>query len=349
MPLTAYQSRAIAEFPPALQSLIHAELAAGNTIVEISGGFPAPPVGACLKLGKKVSTRPRESDGHIDCYERNSSSYSGEFTDAKRFFFVLEPPNEPEPAPDMDAIRAEMEARQRAADAALISAAEQAAAEAKRRSRHSSSPSGNTTTDTISNATRLVTRFLESMVMNYERWHDGIGYDLTVFDDAAPEERRQIEDLLLGRPIGDWRDVEALATLDTSRSREKLRRTFEAADLPQKVDLIAHATSLFTDEERTAVLVAALRDISPSPSLTQVMLEVQDFHPPAVIDALLEGTRTHDGPTAGSFAMMLLFIHDKATSPYDFSVRPFTLRFQTNDRETMYRELCERLGMKCAN
>ena len=300
-----------------------------------------------MKLGKQVSTRLRESDEQIDFYERNNSSYSGEFTDAKRFYFVLEPPDDPEPYPDIDAIRAEMEARQRAADAALIAANQQETAEATQRSR--AREGGSHSTNTIPNASPLVNSFLESMVMNYERWHDGIGYDLTVFDAASPEERKQIEELLVTRPVNDWRDVEALATLDSPRARDKLRRTFETADLPQKIDLIAHATSLFTDDERTEVLVTALRDISQSPTLTQVMLEVQDFHPQPVIDALLAGVRSRDGATAGSFAMMLLFIHGKATSPYDFSVRPFTLRFQTDDRETMYCELCERIRTERAD
>jgi hypothetical protein len=98
-------AKALAEFPLALRELVLAELAAGNSIAEISGGFPAPPSGNCLRLAKKVSTRPRASVAGIDFYHRNSSIYSGEFTDAKRFFFILEPPEPPPPEPDMDAIR----------------------------------------------------------------------------------------------------------------------------------------------------------------------------------------------------------------------------------------------------
>jgi hypothetical protein len=62
-----------------------------------------------VRLAKKVTTRPRDSGNGLDFYERNSSSYSGEFTDARRFFFVLEPPNPPPPEPDMDAIRKSLE------------------------------------------------------------------------------------------------------------------------------------------------------------------------------------------------------------------------------------------------
>jgi hypothetical protein len=105
MHLTEDQQKQLAQFPAALRALVQAELAAGNSILEIGGGHPAPPVGACLKLAKKVSTRPRASGNGLTFYERNSSLYSGEFTDATRFFFVLEPPNPPPPEPDMDAIR----------------------------------------------------------------------------------------------------------------------------------------------------------------------------------------------------------------------------------------------------
>lgn len=109
MNLTTEQQKELAQFPPALRVLIEAELAAGNAIVEVGHSFPAPPAGAYFKLANKVTTRPRRSSDGVSFYERNSSIYSGEFTDAKRFYFVLEPPNPPPPEPDMDAIRKALE------------------------------------------------------------------------------------------------------------------------------------------------------------------------------------------------------------------------------------------------
>lgn len=105
MDLTPEQQKELAEFPPILRSLIETELAAGNVITEIGHSFPAPPAGAYLKLARKVSTRPRTSGDSLVFHERNSSLYSGEFTDAKRFHFVLEPPNPQPLPPDMDVIR----------------------------------------------------------------------------------------------------------------------------------------------------------------------------------------------------------------------------------------------------
>lgn len=109
MSLTPEQQKELTSFPAALRALVEAELAAGNSIDEVGHGFPAPPVGAYLKLAIKVSTRPRETGDGLHFYERNGSSYSGEFTDAQRFYFVLEPANPPPPELDMDAARKALE------------------------------------------------------------------------------------------------------------------------------------------------------------------------------------------------------------------------------------------------
>ena len=57
------------------------------------------------------------------------------------------------------------------------------------------------------------------MVIDYEKWHDGVGYDLDAIREASQDERQAIEILLFNRGTRDWRDVEALAALDTARAR----------------------------------------------------------------------------------------------------------------------------------
>lgn len=109
MNLTPEQQKELERFPQVLRALIEAELHAGNTIAEVGHSFPAPPAGAYFKFTRKVTTRPRASGDGLDFRERNSSISSGEFTDAKRFFFIVEPPDPPPPEPDMDAIRKSLE------------------------------------------------------------------------------------------------------------------------------------------------------------------------------------------------------------------------------------------------
>ncbi len=93
-------------FPQALRALLDAELAAGNRIVAVTHGHPAPPIGACLVLSRQVSSRPRASGDGLKFRAVNSALHSGQFTDDDEIFFLLEPPLPPPPEPDMDAIRA---------------------------------------------------------------------------------------------------------------------------------------------------------------------------------------------------------------------------------------------------
>ena len=60
------------------------------------------------------------------------------------------------------------------------------------------------------------------MMINYEKWHDGVGYDIEAVREAKPDERDEIEKLLINRNPLDWRDIEALAALGSTNSRKAL-------------------------------------------------------------------------------------------------------------------------------
>lgn len=109
-------AKEFAVFPAGLRSLLEEEVRAGNEIVEIGSGDPSPFRGSTARLARPVTTRPRSGADGIGFIERCGSSHSGEFFDPERLFFVLEPPKEYVP-PDMDAIREERNARERAANA----------------------------------------------------------------------------------------------------------------------------------------------------------------------------------------------------------------------------------------
>ena len=349
--------REIAAFPALLRELIEAELQAGNKIVEVSSTFPAPPAGACVMLENPVSTRPRITADGVKFYERNSSSYSGEFTDDQRFYFVLEPPHPPPPEPDMNAIRAAMEARQRAADADIY-AADTARYEEQRTAKQAKSKRAveavpapmppQPARAAVPKATTAVDRFRESMTGTHERWHDGIGYDVAIFKTATPEELVEIEDLLLSRSIDDWRDVAALAALDSPRARVALRKALQSSSHRVRIAVAQYAPGLLSGEERVAPLVQALEGFDTYGGLTQALLQVEDFHPPQIIDALLRGVLARSGDTPVHFAAMLMFLHGQASSAFDWEQRPFFLRFQTDDRRErieLFAELCTKIGV----
>jgi hypothetical protein len=304
---------------PALKQLLRDELDAGNTIASVGHSFPAPPVGAFVMLARAVTTRPRASGESLTYRARNSSLCSGEFTDAHGFYFILEPPGPPPDEPDMDAIRAAANAP-RPAQRVHVDA--------------SSSP---------------LERFVASMAIDYDKWHDGIGYDLDVLKDCSAGERASIEARLV--PPKGWRDVEALASLRElgSQSAEPaLRAAMRSSVSEVRLAVLRHAPDLVDDDTRTAALVRAIEAAGSFDGLDATLSQVEEFHPPAVIDALFRGLLTRDGTTACNYAGMLAFLHGKTKEPFDWAMRPLFLEFNTDDRterERAFRKLCAILGV----
>lgn len=343
-----------ATFPVALQKLVRAELKDGNSIATIEHGFPAAPCGASIKLGRRVNARRRKSGAGVSFYERNNPDYAGEFTTTERHFFVLEPPPAPQPEPDMDAVRAAREAKQRAADEALYTAQLNTQDGARKVARtpqeDDESPPPSPARSAIPPAPKpvtLVERFRESMVCNYERWHDGIGYDLDLLKSASPEELVEIENILTTRPVTDWRDVEALAALNTPRAQVLLREASSSSNPEISSAVVRYAPRLISDAEKTRTLVKALGKAEAFGGLSSTLAEVEQFHPPEIIEALWEGVEKRDGETAVHYAAMLMFLHGKAKSAFDWDLRPFFLRFNTPDpraRAAACRELRSRIG-----
>lgn len=324
--------------PAVLRRLLEAELEAGNGIAEVGHTFPAPPAGAYFLLAKPLLTRPRESGDGIVYYNRKMPSYSGEITDAQRFYFLLEPPEPPEPAPDMDAIRAALAAKTQSPAPPEPVAPLNASVDA-----HSPATLGR-----VPNQTELTPRqrFERSMIIDYEKWHDGIGYDLEALAALSPSERKSVEAMLIANGMRDWRDVEALATFDTPASRAVLRAAMRHSDPEIRNAVLRHAPQLVSESTRIKSLVAALQTAVSFGGLGQTLDQVADFHPPPIIEALFRGALERSGDVAVHFAAMLSFIHGKAPVPFDMEQRPFFLRFNTPnraERETVFRELCAQI------
>ena len=315
----------VESLPPVLRALLDAELAAGNEIAEVGHSFPAPPVGAYIKLARPVTTRPRAVGVGLKFRDFNSSIYSGEFSDERGFFFIVEPPAPPPAEPDMDAIRAGKVPK----------------------------PAPSFKPTSIQNEPKPIAkdamqRFRNSMVIDYEKWHDGIGYDLEALREASPEERATIETMLIDRGVGDWRDVEALAALNTPRARKALRAALKSDDHQVRMAVMQYAPELVSNAKRSVLLVEALQSAKFYGGLTEVLDEVEEFHPSEVIDALLRGVLAREGEVAVHFAAMLMFIYGKASESFDMEQRVFFLTFNTEDqaaREAAFRELCQKIGV----
>lgn len=197
-----------------------------------------------------------------------------------------------------------------------------------------------------------VDRFRRSMQIDYEKWHDGVGYDLDAIRDATAGEREEIERLLVGRASSDWRDVQALATLGTPGAHAALREAMRSEKAEIRLAVSSYAPGLFDETGRTRSLVSALEKAEFYDGLTQALREAEEHHPPEVVDALFRGALRRDGPVAVHFAAMLMFLHGKADSPFDMAQRQFFLTFHTTDpaeRRERVRELCASIGIDAAD
>jgi hypothetical protein len=285
--------------PPVLRVLLEAELRAGNRVAEVGHAFPAAPIGAWFLLERPLLTRARASGGGIDYYYRNHPRYSGEITDATRHFFLLEPPGEPAPTPASHS--RDNVAHEPPAQRAPVSSG-------------------------------LVARFKASRNLDYEKWREGTGYDLEAIAQATPQERREMERSILAAGIQGWRDVEALVTLGSAKSRAALRKALRAGSAEVKMAILRRAPDLVSASARTRCLCDALRTADFFEGLSEALQEAQIHHPPAVIAELFRGLEDRPGGIAVHFAALLYFLHGKTSDPFDWNHRPFFLTFHTEDR-----------------
>ena len=66
-------------------------------------------------------------------------------------------------------------------------------------------------------------RFLDSMKLDYDKWHDGVGYDLDALRKLSTDEKEKVEDILIERGVVGWRDIDALAEIGSERALSALK------------------------------------------------------------------------------------------------------------------------------
>ena len=317
--------------PANLRTLLEAELAAGNEIAEVGHSFPAPPVGAYFKLTKPLQTGANSLPKGLHYHDRKGSSYSGTVTDEVGYFLLLEPPHPPEPEPDMDAIRAAHQP------------------EATRDERGRPLKPAVSTVPIDPNSGTLLERFERSMIIDYDKWHDGIGYDLEVLRAMSPREQSEVESLLVRRGMRDWRDVQALAEIDSPTARAVIKSAMNDSSAEIRNAVTQYAPQLIPQTTRVKSLIRGIETAVIYGGLGQTLDQVAELHPPEIVDALFRAALHRSGDVAVHFAAILCYLFGKADVPFEWAQRPFFLRFNTEvraEREAVFRELCAKLGVK---
>lgn len=192
-------------------------------------------------------------------------------------------------------------------------------------------------------------RFMASTDINYERWHDGVGYDLAALGELDGGECAEAERWLVARAGHDWRDLEGLVTLGTATARAAVVEQLRRGKLEQRLwaaRYLAGDAALAADRE--AAIVAGLGSAVLYGGLTVALDLATEERTPAMIDALFRACLRDQGEAAVHAAARLAFIHGKAKEEFDWELRPLFLRFNTTDkaeREAAFRDLCKLCGV----
>ena len=186
------------------------------------------------------------------------------------------------------------------------------------------------------------------MKIDYEKWHDGIGYDLTALAEANREEREKIERILINRNPLNWRDIEALATLDSNKARSTLRYALQGGSNEVNMAILRFAPELVDDKLKTKLIIKSLKSATFYYGLLQTLYIVEKYHPTEIIRELFIGLLNREGDVAVHFAAMLFFIYGIDETYFPWENRPFFLRFNTSniaDRKIAFKELCEKINV----
>jgi hypothetical protein len=185
-------------------------------------------------------------------------------------------------------------------------------------------------------------RFEASMIIDYEKWHDGIGYDLDAFDAMSKEERTGVAASVAAN-VRDWRDLELLDHIGTEAAMAAIVRARTSGD--SDLRLAAHRYGPSDESSQEASILAGL---DPPNVLSKAIDQAADHPSPRIEAALLRIVREYAGTEAYSAAATLCFLHGTLDSPDSWDRRAFFLKFvepDSEERQEAYAQLCREVGV----
>ena len=187
-------------------------------------------------------------------------------------------------------------------------------------------------------------RFMSSLALDYERWHDGEGYDLDALAHIQQSERGDVVGELARRDA-TWRDIDALETIDIPPAYNAIKRGLRDSE---SIDTrLAAAAALHRlgklDEPIDAVLAREIVTLDEvRDGCTRALLMAEEHPTESVTRALLEASQRRT-ESAMHCAAVLCYITGAAKDPFDWDLRPLFLRLGPNepedDRSAALREL----------
>ncbi|HWB19946.1 MAG TPA: hypothetical protein VG711_06575 [Phycisphaerales bacterium] len=197
-------------------------------------------------------------------------------------------------------------------------------------------------------------KYLASKTIDYEKWHEGEGYDLNAFAQMTSEEREAEVQSICDMPSPDWRDLQVLRVHNTKQSIDRLRSLLARASMDVRVyalrELIkgGHTPGSVADVQ-LAHLLNEMQD--DDTGLTQALLIAQNYAGPMSRLALLHGARKHSS-VALHFASALLDLAQLSDdlAGFDPKFRPALLKLlpecTQEERAAAFSKICAWLNIR---
>lgn len=193
-------------------------------------------------------------------------------------------------------------------------------------------------------------RFIRSMEINYEKWHDGVGYDLEALGQMTDDERKSIAARLQNRR--DWRDVEALAAIGDEPSVKAVEAAVLEAEPDARMKALRklHDQGKITDEFLEQRLLEELKVVEPYGGMTGCFFLLDEVNTPRIRCRVLWCV-IHRGDAAVNMAGKLYHLSGKTDEEFDWSQRPLFLRCAGDEaeRDKAIEELAALCGMQVAD
>lgn len=196
-------------------------------------------------------------------------------------------------------------------------------------------------------ASPALEQFLQSMHIGFIEWHDGIGYDLDALKELEPQELRDVETLLISRKNMDWRDVEALAALNTHDTIDALKECLHSNNNDVKLFAVKHLKEMNVVDSIDDVIVETLPETKIGDGLSYALSLAEKYPSERIKQKILWCCLYGNDDIRIHCAAMMLYLYGKASTSFDTNQK-IVFEFREQDRSKRiipFLKLCQQIGV----
>jgi hypothetical protein len=190
-------------------------------------------------------------------------------------------------------------------------------------------------------------RFLDSMKIGYIEWHDGIGYDLNALKELTHDELQQVEALIISRRDSDWRDVEALAALNTPFTIQALKECLNSTNNEARLFAARFLKEMGIEDRIEEIVVKTLPQTKIGEGLTYALSLAETYPTERIRREVLCCAFLGNDDIRIHCAAMALYLYGKAASNFD-THNKIIFDFRESDpgiRMKQFEVLCRQVGV----